>query len=170
MFSVVVVVVLRELIARPLLNLADLLLVLIGVPADFARRRLRPEQLTTKPTVAIVGGGFSGLWAQRALSDDYDVTIVDFKDYFIRFVFTTLFNLFYLTNDSANGHHTVVQGDILTQYILLAALFALGPNDNEIEHGEDQEHWHEHIANSRRSPATFTYRNAAICATGLGLC
>ena len=61
MFSVVVVVVLRELIARPLLNLADLLLVLIGVPADFARRRLRPEQLTTKPTVAIVGGGFSGL-------------------------------------------------------------------------------------------------------------
>ena len=46
MFSVVVVVVLRELIARPLLNLADLLLVLIGVPADFARRRLRPEQLT----------------------------------------------------------------------------------------------------------------------------
>ena len=71
MFSVVVVVVLRELIARPLLNLADLLLVLIGVPADFARRRLRPEQLTTKPTVAIVGGGFSGLWAQRALSDDY---------------------------------------------------------------------------------------------------
>ena len=32
MFSVVVVVVLRELIARPLLNLADLLLVLIGVP------------------------------------------------------------------------------------------------------------------------------------------
>ena len=65
MFSVVVVVVLRELIARPLLNLADLLLVLIGVPADFARRRLRPEQLTTKPTVAIVGGGFSGPWAQR---------------------------------------------------------------------------------------------------------
>ena len=82
MFSVIVVVVLRELIARPLLNLADLLLVLIGVPADFARRRLRPEQLTTKPTVAIVGGGFSGLWAQRALSDDYDVTLVDFKDYF----------------------------------------------------------------------------------------
>ena len=82
MLSVIVVVVLRELIARPLLNLADLLLVLIGVPADFARRRLRPEQLTTKPTVAIVGGGFSGLWAQRALSDDYDVTIVDFKDYF----------------------------------------------------------------------------------------
>ena len=41
MFSVVVVVVLRELIARPLLNLADLLLVLIGVPADFARRDMQ---------------------------------------------------------------------------------------------------------------------------------
>ena len=56
MFSVVLVVVLRELIARPLLNLADLFLVLIGVPADFARRRLRPEQLT-RSRGRHVGGG-----------------------------------------------------------------------------------------------------------------
>ena len=74
-------VVLRELIARPLLNLADLLLVLIGVPAD-SRGGDSRNSSSTKPTVAIVGGGFSGLWAQRALSDDYDVTIVDFKGYF----------------------------------------------------------------------------------------
>jgi NADH dehydrogenase FAD-containing subunit len=30
----------------------------------------------------VVGGSFSGLWAQRALSDSFDVTLVDRKDYF----------------------------------------------------------------------------------------
>ena len=36
----------------------------------------------TRQVVVIVGGSFAGLWAQRALSDDFDVTVVDYKDYF----------------------------------------------------------------------------------------
>ena len=35
-----------------------------------------------KPSVVIVGGSFAGLRTQRELSDDFDVTLVDLKDYF----------------------------------------------------------------------------------------
>ena len=35
-----------------------------------------------RQAVVIVGGSFAGLRAQSALSDDFDVTVVDYKDYF----------------------------------------------------------------------------------------
>jgi hypothetical protein len=35
-----------------------------------------------KPSVVIVGASFAGLWAQRALSDNFNVTLVDLKDFF----------------------------------------------------------------------------------------
>jgi len=44
--------------------------------------RSSSDLLLSRPSVVVVGGSFSGLWAQRALSDSYDVTLVDFKDYF----------------------------------------------------------------------------------------
>ena len=36
----------------------------------------------TRPTVLIVGASFAGLYCQRALSDEFDVTLVDRKDYY----------------------------------------------------------------------------------------
>ena len=35
-----------------------------------------------RPSVVIVGASFAGLWAQRCLSNRFDVTLVDVKDYF----------------------------------------------------------------------------------------
>ena len=35
-----------------------------------------------RPSVVIVGASFAGLWAQRALSEEFDVTLIDLKNYF----------------------------------------------------------------------------------------
>lgn len=35
-----------------------------------------------KPAVVVIGGSFAGLRVQRELGDDFDVTVVDLKDYF----------------------------------------------------------------------------------------
>ena len=35
-----------------------------------------------KPSVVVVGGSFAGLRVQRELGDDFDVTVVDLKEYF----------------------------------------------------------------------------------------
>lgn len=43
---------------------------------------LRPKTDAPRPSVVIVGASFAGLWAQRALSGRFDVTVVDLKDYF----------------------------------------------------------------------------------------
>lgn len=73
----------RELFLRPLLVLADCVLRLLSVPGRCVRQKICEEDpLLRKPTVAIVGGSFAGLQAQRALSDAFDVTLIDLKDYF----------------------------------------------------------------------------------------
>jgi hypothetical protein len=35
-----------------------------------------------KPSVVVIGGSFAGLRVQRELSDNFDVTVVDLKEYF----------------------------------------------------------------------------------------
>ena len=35
-----------------------------------------------KPAVVVIGGSFAGLRVQRELGDDFDVTVVDLKEYF----------------------------------------------------------------------------------------
>ena len=73
----------RELFLRPLLVLADYVLRLLSLPGRCVRQKICEEDpLLRKPTVAIVGGSFAGLQAQRALSDAFDVTLIDLKDYF----------------------------------------------------------------------------------------
>jgi len=41
----------------------------------------RHVDTTARPSVVIVGGSFAGLFAQRALSDRFDVTLIDLKEY-----------------------------------------------------------------------------------------
>ena len=80
-----VVSLVREVLLRPLLNLADVVLrLLVGLtsPMCCLRRQCDRDPLLCKPSVVIVGGSFAGLWAQRALSDAFDVTLIDLKDYF----------------------------------------------------------------------------------------
>lgn len=77
----------------PVLNLADALLWLTCSLIGKIRcmgwlRRLwtgvacKELKSRSRPTVVIVGGSFAGLHAARDLNDQFDVTLVDFKDYF----------------------------------------------------------------------------------------
>lgn len=44
------------------------------------RRSANPEQ--QRKRVVVVGASVSGLWCQRDLEDDFDVTVIDYKEYF----------------------------------------------------------------------------------------
>lgn len=67
--------------AAAFLNVLDFVLVLFCHASGFVRRRFIAAP-TKRPSVVIVGASFAGLHAQRMLSDDFDVTVVDLKDYF----------------------------------------------------------------------------------------
>ena len=76
-------------LAISIFELIDLLLVAAFAVArtarECSRNLLRGASLgsePSKPSVVIVGGSFAGLRTQRELSDSFDVTLVDLKDYF----------------------------------------------------------------------------------------
>jgi len=61
-----------------LLNFLDLLFSAVY----WLRSKCVTRSRKSKKRVVIIGGSFSGLWAQRNLQHDFDVTVIDFKDYF----------------------------------------------------------------------------------------
>ena len=68
--------------ATAILEVVDALLVATITFSRFFALLLRGRRLEHKPSVVIVGASFAGLWAQRALSSRFDVTLIDLKDYF----------------------------------------------------------------------------------------
>ena len=64
-----------------LLNLLDLLLTLV-LGVFFFIAKIYSKKDEDKKTILVVGGSFAGLHVQRALSHEFDVVLIDYKEYF----------------------------------------------------------------------------------------
>ena len=74
--TVIFIVWVLLLIVNVLLHVLQLVYRLLTACVGLVRPTEKPRR------VVIVGASFAGLWAQRALSDTFDVTLIDLKDFF----------------------------------------------------------------------------------------
>jgi len=105
--------------AIALFSAVDLIFVGVFAARDAARRAIfggpaRAE--ACKPAVVVVGGSFAGLRVQRDLSADFDVTLIDPKEYFeytpgVLRLFTQPHKLLALTAQLPRKHNRLIVGE-----------------------------------------------------------